>query len=267
MAYRVRQRVFEILEKGAPGDRASRAFDVFIITMIATNVLAVILETVPALAIRFGAAFRVFEVASVAIFTVEYVLRLWSCTVLERFRRPFRGRLRMALTPLALVDLMAILPFYLPMLLPLDLRFIRAVRMIRLFRLFKVGRYSESLRICGLVLRQKKEQLAITLFVVIIMLVIASSLMYYVEQPAQPEAFSSIPAAMWWGIATLTTVGYGDVCPVTPVGKMLAAVIALLGVATFAMPAGIIASGFTEAIGRRRATARVCPHCGGAIED
>ncbi|KKO18591.1 MAG: Cyclic nucleotide-gated potassium channel [Candidatus Brocadia fulgida] len=130
------------------------------------------------------------------------------------------------------------------MFLPLDLRFIRALRLFRLFRILKMGRYSESIRTLGNVLKEEKEALAITVFAVLILLVVASSLMYFVENAAQPEAFSSIPEAMWWGVATLTTVGYGDICPITPLGRFLGAIIALLGIGTIAVPAGIVTSGF-----------------------
>jgi voltage-gated potassium channel len=161
---------------------------------------------------------------------------------------------------------MAILPFYLPMIITLDLRFIRAVRLFRLVRIFKMGRYSESLRLLENVFKEKKEALLITIFMVFILLVIASSLMYFVENEAQPEVFSSILKAMWWGVATLTTVGYGDIYPVTLIGKILGGAIAILGIGMFALPAGILGSGFVEQIQRTRSKSRVCPHCGKDID-
>jgi voltage-gated potassium channel len=231
---RLRRRVYEILERGGPGDLASQIFDYFILSLIALNILALILETVEPLRGAHGKAFARFELASIVVFTVEYLSRVWSCTSDPVYRRPLRGRLRFAATPLAAIDLAAILPFYLPMLIPLDLRFIRALRLFRLFRLLKVGRYSQSVPLVGGVVRSKKEELGVALFTVAVLLIIVSSVMYYVENEAQPEAFGSIPAAMWWGVATLTTVGYGDVYPVTASGKACAALVALLGVATFA---------------------------------
>jgi len=267
MNKRSRERVFKVLEMAEAGDTPSRAFDLFIISLISLNVLAVILGTVDSLAAKYGDFFRYFEVFSVAVFTVEYVLRLWSCTSGPRYADPVKGRLRYAVSPLAMVDLLAILPFYLPMLIPIDLRFIRALRLFRLFRLFKMGRYSTSLKVLGDVIRAKKEELLIMVFVVFLLLVIASSLMYYVEGGAQPDAFSSIPAAMWWGVCTLTTVGYGDLSPITPLGKFLGSVIALLGIGIFALPAGILASGLVEAMAKKRASRKVCPHCGEEIEE
>ena len=163
-------------------------------------------------------------------------------------------------------DLIAILPFYLPMIMLIDLRFVRVLRLFRLLRVFKLGRYSESLRTLANVLKRKKEELFITIFVVMILLIIASSLMYFIENEAQPEIFSSIPSAMWWGVATLTTVGYGDAYPVTPVGKLLGAVIALLGIGMFALPTGILGSGFVEEMQRKREKRKICPNCGKEIE-
>jgi len=134
------------------------------------------------------------------------------------------------------------------MIIPLDLRFIRAVRLFRLFRLFKMGRYSKAVFIFKKVLKEKKEELVLVIFVVLLLLIIFSSLMYFIEKEAQPEAFSSIPEAMWWGIITLTTVGYGDVYPITPLGKILGALIAFLGIGMFALPAGILGSGLVEVV-------------------
>lgn len=262
MYQKIKKRVFEIIERASPDDLPSKIFDISIMLLISSNVTAVILETVKSLSVRYILLFRGFEVFSVIAFTVEYGLRLWSCTTDKKFDSPVLGRIRFAITPLALVDLAAILPFYLPMIFHADLRFIRAIRLFRLFRIFKLGRYSESMKTFGNVLKAKKEELFITIFVVFILLIIASSLMYFIENVAQPEVFSSIPAAMWWGVATLTTVGYGDVYPVTPLGKVLGAIIAILGIGMFALPAGILGSGFVEEIQKRQKRQEICPHCG-----
>ncbi|MBI4499439.1 MAG: ion transporter [Chloroflexi bacterium] len=257
-----KRRLFEILEIAPEGDLASRTFDVFIITLVFLNVIAGILETVEQLSVQYGVFFRLFETASIAIFTLEYLLRLWSCTVDARFRAPLTGRIRYALTPLALIDFLAIAPFYLPMLLSLDLRFMRILRVLRIFVVFKLGRYSETLQSFGNVVRAKKEEMVMSLVIVMMLLIISSSLMYFAEHEAQPEAFASIPAAMWWGIVTLTTVGYGDVYPVTSIGRVVGALIAILGIGMVALPTGILASGFVEELQKGRGTRQVCPHCG-----
>jgi voltage-gated potassium channel len=263
----VRARTHEILEKASEHDRASKVFDIFITILISLNIIAVIFETVKSLASEYMAFFMVFEVFSVSVFSLEYLLRLWACTHESPSKHPIKTRFRFALRPLSLVDLIAILPFYLPMIIPLDLRFVRVLRLLRLLRLFKLGRYSDSLKALGNVFKEKKEELLITGFALTITLIFASSLMYFVENAVQPQAFSSIPAAMWWGIATLTTVGYGDIYPVTALGKLMGAVIAILGVGMFALPAGILSSGFAQEIQKSRNKDRFCKHCGNRLED
>jgi voltage-gated potassium channel len=259
----------------APSDWVSRLFDVSIMLLIILNVIAVILETVRELNTHYDTFFRAFDLFSVAVFSVEYFLRVWSCTADERFGgSQIRGRLRYMRTPLAIIDLVAILPFYLPLVF-VDLRFVRAIRLFRLFRLFKMARYSESMRTLGRVLTLKKEELMITLFTLLILLVFSSSMVYHVEHESQPGVFSSIPAAMWWGVVTLTTVGYGDVYPITPIGKFIGALVILVGIGMFALPAGILASGFVEEVNNRKKSegvckievAVVCPHCGRRIDE
>lgn len=263
----LKRRTYQIIERVDENDREGYAFDLFIMALIVLNVAAVLLESVESVAAPLRDFFYAFEMFSVVVFSAEYILRLWSVTADPRYAGAVRGRLRYALTPLALIDLLAILPFYLQF-LALDLRFVRSLRLFRLLRIFKLARYSSSMRTLGNVLRAKKEELIVTLFVVLILLVFAASAMYYAEHDEQPDKFSSIPAAMWWGVATLTTVGYGDVYPVTTEGKLLGAVIAVLGVGLFALPTGILASGFAEELQkRRRAETLLCPHCGRDVHE
>jgi voltage-gated potassium channel len=261
-----KRRTYELLEREVGESRLDYAFDLFITTLIVTNVVAVMLETVAWIEAPLRPSFAAFELFSVAVFTVEYVLRLWSCTADPRYAGGLRGRVRYALSPLPLIDLLAVAPFYLAF-LTFDLRVVRALRLFRLFRIFKLARYADSMRTLGVVLRSRREELLVTLFVVVVLLVFASSAMYHVENEAQPQQFSSIPAAMWWGVATLTTVGYGDVYPVTTAGRFLGAAIAILGVGLFALPTGILASAFSEELQKKRRRERtVCPHCGLEIE-
>ena len=260
----IRQRVQSILTPEASDRGFERAFNIGLASFVTLNVLAVMLETVESLNARFGNVFRAFEIFSVAVFVVEYLVRLWSCTALSRFAHPVLGRLRFALTPMALVDLIAILPSAIPG-GTLDLRFARAVRLIRLGRAFKIVRYSQSLQTLGRVIRAKRSELGVTAFAGLILLITAASGMYFVEHDAQPDSFSSIPAALWWGVVTLTTVGYGDVYPVTLAGRLLASVIAMLGIGLFALPAGILAGGFAEELHRKDEVAR-CPHCGESLD-
>ena len=212
--------IYEILEVAAPGDRTSNTIDIFIMMLILANVLAITLESVESSSSVYRPLFDGFETFSVLVFTVEYLLRLWSCSADSRFGSPLLGRLRFALTPLALIDLVAILPFYVPFVVP-DLRVVRVMRLLRILRVLKLGRYSEAFRLLGTLIRNKRQELAATFTVLAALLVVASAVMYEVEHTAQPDHFSSIPASMWWAIVTLTTVGYGDIVPVTTWGKAL----------------------------------------------
>jgi voltage-gated potassium channel len=257
----VQRTIFRLLDAEARDTRLERAGNLFLATLIVSNVAAVIVESIASARARYGAVFDAFEVISVAAFTVEYALRLWSCTVDPRFAGPVTGRIRYAIRPMSIVDLLAIVPAYLPGDPFLDLRFIRALRLVRMMRALKMARYSRSLQTFGNVLKAHTTDLSLVVVLLLVMLVVSASLMYFAENAAQPKVFSSIPGAMWWAVVTLTTVGYGDVFPITPWGKVLGAFIALLGIGFFALPAGILASGFTEELARRRG-ARMCPHCG-----
>ncbi len=256
----VRRRVQEIVAVARPGDIVSRAFDVLIVVLILLNVAAMVLESVASIRAAMGGAFAAFEYVSVIVFSLEYLLRIWSCVEEPQYAHPVFGRLRFARSLLALVDLLAVLPFYLPF-VNVDLRMLRILRIMRIARLAKLGRYSDSLQTLGRVVAIKKEQLISTVFILLILLVIAACLMYYVENETQPERFSSIPMAMWWAVTTITTVGYGDVLPVTVIGRLMAAIIAILGIGMFALPTGILGAGFVEEMERRKQP-RCCPHCG-----
>jgi voltage-gated potassium channel len=208
----------------------------------------------------------VFEVFSVGIFSLEYLLRIWACVCDSRFRHPFFGRLRFMLRPLTLIDLISILPFYLPF-LGIDLRSLRALRLFRILWIFKTARYYSSLTLIRHVLTSKREELLLTFALMMALLVAASSVMFYCENEAQPQLFSSIPATMWWGVTTLTTVGYGDMCPITAAGKICASVISIIGVGMFALPTGILGAGFIEEMQRKKSAVTVCPHCGKRIDE
>lgn len=249
---KLKSRTYQILEKAEKGDKTSLIFDIFILTLIILNVISVPLETVKGLYNQYSSIFWYFEIISVIIFTIEYILRLWSCTSSIKYKRRIIGRIKFLSTMPLLIDLFAILPFYIPMIIPVDLRFIRILRLFRMFRIFKMGRYSNSLVIIVTVLKRKKEELVMTLVFTILLIFIASTLMYYAESSTQPDKFTSIPATFWWGICTLTTVGYGDVFPVTPLGKIFSGVISLLGIGIVALPSGILASGFTEIIQEKK---------------
>ena len=261
----MKRRIYEILEVAPPGDRTSNTIDLFIMTLILANVLAVILESVASFSSRYRPLFDGFELFSVLVFTVEYLLRLGSCTADSRFAPSLRGRLRFAITPLALIDLVAILPFYVPFVVT-DVRILRAMRLLRILRVLKLGRYSEAFRLLGTLIHNKRNELTATFTVLVALLVVTSALMYEVEHTAQPEHFHSIPASMWWAIVTLTTVGYGDIVPITLPGKIIGAVMTVVGIMMVALPTGIIGGGFVELFQARKAGSMTCPHCGNQIE-
>lgn len=242
----IKQRVYDILESTEEHSLLTGAVNSFIVLLILLNVLAVILETVESLYSQYFSLFWAFEVFSVAIFSIEYLARLWTCNCNDNYKGPVAGRIRYVLSPLAIIDFLSIVPFYLPVLIPLDLRFLRVLRLFRLFRMFKLVRYSESLNMLGKIIHARKEDLIITVFIVAIVLILASTMMYYAEHDAQPDKFDNIPDAMYWGVITLATVGYGDIYPVTALGKFFSALISLSGIALFALPAGIIGSSFIE---------------------
>ncbi len=256
-----RRRIYQILELGQEGDFQSRLYDLCLIVLILLNALAVLLESVQSLAEQYHVQFAWFEACSVGIFTIEYILRLWSCVENKTFQSGVGGRVQFAMTPMALIDLFAFLPFFLSWIFPMDLRVLRMLRLVRLVRLLKLARYSEALCALGNILFSKKEEMVITLGLGVILLIISSSLMYFAEHEAQPEVFSSIPAAMWWGVVTLTTVGYGDLYPVTTLGKILGACISVLGIGMFALPAGIFGAGIVE-WAENKPSSKICPHCG-----
>jgi voltage-gated potassium channel len=268
MLERLRRRVYQIVEvppEGSPDGGRFDWFDRCLVVLIVLNVVAVVLETEPSVYAGNEALFEGFEWFSVAVFSIEYLLRLWSCTVDPNYRHPILGRLRFALRPLSLIDLLAILPSLLPF-IGFDLRFIRALRLLRLLRVLKLGRYSEAIGLLGRVLRSRRTELGVMFFVLTIVLICAAGAVYYAEHEAQPEAFSSIPAAMWWAVITLTTIGYGDIYPKTPLGKILGGMIAVCGIGLVALPTAIIASGFSEELQRRGRKATICPHCGKEID-
>lgn len=245
----LRKRFYEILFPVDAKDQTANFVNTCIQFLIITNIVAVIVESVESIHSTWGKAFEFFEVFSVAIFTVEYFLRLWMAVESSLYKQCWRGRLRAALTPLLLVDLFAVLPFYLPF-LGVDLRSMRVLRLFRLFRIMKMARYWKALYLFSKVFKNSREQLYTTFVLFLVFLVLLSSMMYFAEHDTQPQLFSSIPASMWWGIITLTTIGYGDVVPVTYLGKVIGGFAAFSGILVFALLAGVLVKGFLDEVDR-----------------
>lgn len=243
----------------------NKFFIKFIYALIILNIVALILESYDQLNTKYGTFFYYFEVFSVTIFTIEYLIRIW---VSDKTKENKTERLNYAFSALGIIDLIAILPFYLPFIFPFDLRIIRILHLFRLLRIFKLVRYSKSLKTIKYILKETKSELSITVFVTFVLMILSSTLMYYIEHDDQPEQFASIGDAFWWSIATLTTVGYGDVYPVTGLGKLLSGIIALIGIGFVALPTGIISSAFIEKIQSDKKSEKECncPHCGGKFD-
>jgi voltage-gated potassium channel len=257
----LKKRVFEIVEKAEEGDIPSTVFDVSIIVLIVLNIIAVTAASFDTFANAHSLMLHRFEIVSIIIFTVEYLFRLW--TSVYKFPNSKIPYIRYIFSAGAVIDLLAILPFYLPFVTRLDLRFLRVLRLLRMFRIFKLGRYSESMAIIGRVLKKEKEKLITTVILTVIMIFVASTIMYYVESPAQPEVFRNIIETTWWSIATFTTIWLGDVYPITVAGKICGGIISLLGIMLIALPSGIISSGFMNILNNEN---KKCPHCGKEIE-
>jgi len=261
-----RATLYRILETSTGKRRGIRlVFDVVLVTIITLNAIAIILNTVPDYNHRHAQLFIDFELFSVGFFTVEYLLRIWVCVEDSRYQHWFWGRLRYVTSVPALIDMLAIFPFYFT-LFTTDFAVIRILRLFRIFRLLRITRYARAVQLIRDVVSDKKEELILSIAFVMFALVIISSLMYYVEHPAQPAQFSSIPATMWWGVNAMTTVGYGDMHPITPLGKLLGGMAAIIGIGLFALPTGILVSGFTEHIRNQKGyVPKRCPHCGREI--
>jgi voltage-gated potassium channel len=242
----------QILDKGVENDRASLWCDRFITVLVLLNVMAVVLESVASLRAAYGTFFSVFEAISLLIFSVEYLLRWWS----NGARYPDdqgvarRGRREYIFGFHGIVDFMATVPFFLQWLVPgLDMRVLRALRLIRVL---KLSHYSSAIEDLFSAIRAEARSFFATLYILLIAILFSSTLMYFAESDLQPDKFASIPDAIYWAVITLTTVGYGDVSPVTWVGKIISIITAFLGVCTVALLTGIVASAFSNQLARRK---------------
>ena len=221
-------------------------YNIAMSVIIVINVVFILVDTMPTLPDWYLTTSPVVEIVSVIIFTIDYLLRLWTANLMFPGMGPIRSRLRFIVSGMAIIDLLSILPFYLPALLPVDLRILRMLRLIRLIRVLKLGRHSSALARVGRVLKKSAPSLVSAMSVILLLMVIASVLEFYAEGPANPGEFTSAFSGLWWVVSTITTVGYGDIIPVTALGKLLGSVIALLGIGLIAIPTGILSAGFME---------------------
>lgn len=244
----VKQRAFEIVNKAEDGDLASKIFDWTIMALIALSIVSIILESYGSIYTKWYSTFKTFELITVIVFTIEYVLRLWTADLL--YPESKHPRLKYVFSLMAIIDLLAILPFYLPF-IAADLRFLRMMRLLRLFRILRVlklGRYFEALQVIMKVVKSSGPQLVMSVALCAFVMLFSAIVMYEAEHPVQPEKFPNVISSLWWAICTLTTVGYGDVYPVTAVGRFFASVISLVGIGIIAIPTGIITAGFSRTV-------------------
>ncbi len=268
----IRRALFVLVdEENEAGSKLNTIFGFLIIFIIILNVVGIIAESFKSFEEAYRAQLYQFELFSVVVFTFEYLARIWTADM----RRPDLTKAKavgdFVTTPMAIIDVLAIAPFFIELALAsmsVDLRSVRALRLLRLLRLFKLGRYSKSIQMMADVMREKAAEMGVALFVTGIMLTIASVLMFYLEHEVQPDQFPNILATFWWAICTLTTVGYGDVYPVTGWGQFVGGIIAILGIGMVALPTGIISSAFVDKMNDAKEAEQAkdpfnyCPHCG-----
>jgi voltage-gated potassium channel len=244
----LRQATFRVLETASEGAALSRAVDIALIVLICASVISVILESIPSVEHAYGPALYWFEIFTICVFSVEYILRIWSSVERDPDGNaaPLVSRLRFMFSFQAIIDLLAILPFYLVafgLFGNMDMRFLRAVRLLRVL---KLTRYFAALNMLIIAIKENGNALAAAFLILVTVMLLAASGMYYFERESQPQDFGSIPAAMWWAFVTLTTVGYGDVTPITVGGKIFGAMITVIGIGMVALPTSILASGYSQ---------------------
>ena len=251
----IRRRIFEIIQPDDGTSFLSRCFDRAITALILASVIIVFASTfdLPPRVLRI---LVLLERVASCVFTIEYVLRIATADFLYPRNGAIMSRVRYVMSIMAIVDLVAILPFWLPMLLPGTMLGLRALRLVRLLRIFKLNRYFDAMKSLGAVIVLKKRELIGSLFFVGILMLISSLLMYSAEHDVQPDVFRNAFSGLWWAVATLTTVGYGDIYPVTALGRLVGALIAFSGLAAVAIPTGIISSGLMESMSQKKDKAK-----------
>lgn len=255
-ARRLRAQLFAILHAPDPGNRRARWANYFLAALIIANAVSISLESVPGINRTLARTLWWFEAISTGLFIIEYAARLWTCVEQGHLSRPVAGRLRYMRQPLALLDLIAILTYWTPW----DLRFLRVVRLVRLLKILHLYEFEAALERLGVSLHKRKELLWVSVALMGMFVYLASSLLYQIEHVRQPEVFSSIPASFWWATVTFNTIGYGDMVPLTSLGRLFASLVAVFGVGVFALPTAIVIAAIIES--SASGTAYVCEACG-----
>ncbi len=253
-----KRNLFLVLDDHKSRKPLNRLFHGLLFFLIIVSSLILIIESVKSISTQYKAILFGLEVITMTFFSIEYVLRVYTCTEIHRYSHPIFGRLRYVVTPLMLIDILSIIPFYL-LIFSSNFSGFYIFSIFRVLRLFKAIRYIEAFKIIGRVFYIQREQLLISLVFILFIFVFASSIIYIEEKDAQPLKFKDIPSAMWYTISTITTVGYGDIYPITIIGKITGGIISMSGLVLFAIPTSILTSGFLKISQQKK---QVCPHCG-----
>jgi len=256
MLRRLRAQLFAVLHAPDPGNRHARWANYFLAALIIANAVSITLESVPGINRTLARTLWWFEAISTGLFIIEYAARLWTCVEQGHLSRPVAGRLRYMRQPLALLDLIAILTYWTPW----DLRFLRVVRLVRLLKILHLYEFEAALERLAVSLHKRKELLWVSVALMAMFVYVSSSLLYQIEHERQPEVFSSIPASFWWATVTFNTIGYGDMVPLTSLGRVFAALVTVFGVGVFALPTAIVIAAIIES--SASGTAYVCETCG-----
>ena len=249
----LRQNIFALLNPTPHSYEVNKYIDYVVILAVLISVICIILETVQEVNSVWSAEFKTLDILTVTIFSIEYVLRVYSCCEIQRYSKPIRGRILYIFSASALIDLLAISPFYISLFVnkSIDLRFLR---IFRLTRLLKLTRYTGTLNTLLKAVQREKYVLMAAAFMMILMIILTASLGYMFEHDSQPDKFESIPASMYWAVITLASVGYGDITPITPLGRLMTVIVSFVGIGIFAIPAGLMASSFTDQLRLDRKT-------------
>ncbi len=253
----IKRRIVSLLGPGNKHDKFSGYFDVFIEILVLANVIAVIVESFEDIYLKYRFELDLFEIVTVSIFSIEFILRIWVADIQYPAKTKKESYKKFALAPNSWIDLLAIMPFFVPFMINIDLRHLRVLRLIRLMRVFKLTKYSHAMILIGKIVSEKKQELLATFLLMFSVLILASSIMFYLEREAQPNVFPNILYGFWWGVITLTTIGYGDIVPITAFGKILGGFVALMGVMIVAIPTGIISSSFIQKMEESKLSKRI----------
>ena len=263
-----KKRVFTIIQVGSRSDIPSRIYDLALVAAVLINIFIALFETFPQSA-SYLAPMHIIEGITVVFFTIDYILRIWTASYLYRGVSVSRARIKFALSWAGIVDFLSCVPYYLPFFFTKSAVVLRMFRIIRILRIFRIQHYADPLKAIATVLKKKRGQLLSSIFIVLILMIAASLMMYSLEHEAQPEAFSNAFSGFWWAANTLLTVGYGDIVPVTLAGKICGVILTFLGVGMVAIPTGILSAGFvaqTESKKSESEKIRYCPGCGRKLD-